>query len=102
MVAVACGGSSPPAAADTSPIGVGEIFALSGARAFLGNIETNVAAIGVYEVNHNGGAMCRQLVQYPEDTGADAVDAVPPVRKVMLNKPSFFLAPSSIDFSSVI
>ena len=102
IVAVACGGSSPPATTDTSPIGVGEIFALSGARAFLGNIETNGAAIGLYEVNHNGGVMGRQLVQYPEDTGGDAVDAVPAFRKVMLNKPSYFLGPSSVDFSSVI
>jgi branched-chain amino acid transport system substrate-binding protein len=98
----ACGGGSNNTATDTSPIKVGELFAISGARAFIGNIETNGAAIGVYEVNNNGGVSGRQLTEHPEDTGGDAVDAVPAFRKIMLDKPSFFLGPSSVDFSSVI
>ena len=99
----ACAGSpSTNTVADTSPIKIGELFAISGARPFIGNIETNGAAIGVYEVNNNGGVMGRQLVEHPEDTGGDAVDAVPAFRKIMLDKPSFFLGPSSVDFSSVI
>ena len=101
FVGAACG-NGPATVTDTSPIKIGELFAISGARAFIGNIETNGAAIGVYEVNNNGGVMGRQLVEHPEDTGGDAVDAVPAFRKIMLDKPSFFLGPSSVDFSSVI
>ncbi len=101
--AVACSSSANPSSTvDTSPIKVGELFAISGARPFIGNIETNGGAIGVYEVNNNGGVMGRQLVEHPEDTGGDAVDAVPAFRKIMLDKPAFFLGPSSVDFSSVI
>src|SRR5258708_36038994 len=90
----ACASSpSTNTAADTSPIKIGELFAISGARAFIGNIETNGAAIGVYEVNNNGGVMGRQLVEHPEDTGGAAVEAVSPFRHIMLPKSSSFLDP---------
>lgn len=97
----ACGGSTS-GAANTSPIVVGELFPMTGREPFVGDWFNHGAKVAVYEINHNGGVLGRQLNPILADTAGDAVDAVTALQQLRTNNPTFILGPSSLEIAGVI
>lgn len=96
----ACGTGS--GSGGTGPINMAELFPMSGREAFVGQWFLHGAKAGVYDVNHNGGVMGRQLQENLGDTGGDPVDAVTAWRKLETSKPAFEVGPSSLEIQGVI
>lgn len=96
--AVASGSSTPSGPALT----VGELFPFTGAKAVLSTWGTHGVATGIYEINHNGGVLGHQLKSSTADDAADAVDALPALRKLFLNQPNFVVGPFSPTIMAVI
>jgi len=94
----ACGST----AANTGPIQVGELFPMTGREPFVGQWFLHGAKVGIYEVNHNGGVMGRQLNATLADTGGDGVDAVTALKQLRTLNPTFILGPSSLEIEGVI
>ncbi len=94
----ACGASG----GNTGPIQVGELFPMTGREPFVGQWFLHGAKVGIYEVNHNGGVMGRQLNATLADTGGDAVDAVTALKQLRTQNPTFILGPSSLEIEGVI
>jgi len=87
--------SAATSSASPSPIVVGGIFPYTGAKSLLSTWGDHGMNAGIYEVNHNGGVMGHMLVKKTVDDAADAVDALPAFRKLMISKPTFIIGPFS-------
>lgn len=90
------------ASAGTPPLVVGGMFPFTGTKALLSTWGTHGVQAGIYEVNHNGGVLGHMLVPSFVDDAADAVDALPAFRKLMLSKPSVIIGPFSPTIEAVI
>ena len=80
-ILAACGSSSQQAS--SGPIVVGEFLPLTGKIAEFGKVFLQGAQTAVKYVNANGGVLGRQLTEVQADSGGDAVDAVPGMRKLL-------------------
>jgi ABC-type branched-subunit amino acid transport system substrate-binding protein len=94
--------STADAAKTLPPLVVGGMFPFTGAKSLLSTWGTHGVAVGVYEVNHNGGVLGHQLKTAYVDDAADSVDALPAFRKLMLSHPTFVVGPFSPTIEAVI
>ena len=85
-----------------APIIVGGMFPFTGSKSLLSTWGTHGVAVGIYEVNHNGGVLGHQMKASYVDDAADAVDALPAFRKLMLSHPSVIIGPFSPTIEAVI
>lgn len=99
---VAACGSAGGAGSGGNTITFGELYPFTGSKVELSGWGTAGAAAGEYEVNHNGGVMGQQLKAVTADDAADAVDALPALRKLLLSNPKFILGPFSPTIEAVI
>ncbi|NNN09538.1 MAG: ABC transporter substrate-binding protein [Acidimicrobiaceae bacterium] len=95
-------GVATAAAKKLPPLVVGGIFPFTGSKSLLSSWGTHGTAVGIYEVNHNGGVLGHQLVSKYVDDAADSVDALPAFRKLMLNHPSVIIGPFSPTIEAVV
>lgn len=80
------GATAIASAATTSsqgPINVGAIFALSGPASPFGIARLEGVETAVYDINHDGGILGRQVNLISANTAGDPVDAVAVVRKML-------------------
>jgi ABC-type branched-subunit amino acid transport system substrate-binding protein len=100
MLMAACGGSSnstPP------PIKVGVIGPMSGFESFIGPDILKGVQVAVDQINANGGILGRQVQIVTADTGGDAVDAVPALRKLInVDQVNLIVGPSSLEAEAVL
>jgi len=89
-------------ASSKSKLVVGGIFPFTGTKSLLSSWGTHGVAVGIYEVNHNGGVLGHQLKSAFVDDAADSVDALPAFRKLMLSKPTVIIGPFSPTIEAVI
>ena len=94
--------STAGAAKKLPPLVVGGMFPFTGAKSLLSTWGTHGVAVGIYEVNHNGGVLGHQLKTAYVDDAADSVDALPAFRKLMLSHPTFVVGPFSPTIEAVI
>jgi ABC-type branched-subunit amino acid transport system substrate-binding protein len=85
-----------------APLIVGGMFPFTGSKSLLSNWGTHGTNVGIYEVNHNGGVLGHQLKSAYVDDAADAVDALPAFRKLMLSHPVVIIGPFSPTIEAVI
>jgi ABC-type branched-subunit amino acid transport system substrate-binding protein len=90
------------AAPKLKPLVVGGMFPFTGSKSLLSQWGTHGVAVGIYEVNHNGGVLGHQLRSSFVDDGADSVDALPAFRRLMLNHPTVVIGPFSPTIEAVI
>ncbi len=96
-------GSGPAVAASKlKPLVIGGMFPFTGSKSLLSQWGTHGVAVGLYEVNHNGGVLGHQLKSVYVDDAADSVDALPAFRKLMLSKPTMVVGPFSPTIEAVI
>lgn len=94
---------SPTAAANLSPIHVGEIMPMTGKEAFVGEWFDHGVRAGIYAVNHGGGVLGgHPFVTKLEDTAGDPVDAVTALKTDLLFNPKVIFGPSSLSIEGVI
>ena len=104
-VAAAAVGPVGTAAAKSSSAGklvVGGMFPFTGSKSLLSTWGTHGVAVGVYEVNKNGGVLGHKWTTAYADDAADSVDALPAFRKLMLKKPTLMIGPFSPTIEAVI
>src|SRR5579863_5503057 len=85
-----------------APLVVGGMFPFTGSKSLLSQWGTHGVAVGLYEVNHNGGVLGHQLKSAYVDDAADSVDALPAFRKLMLSHPTVVIGPFSPTIEAVI
>ncbi len=90
------------AAASPGTITFGQLLPFTGTKAFLSSWATHGDAAAVWDVNHHGGVMGQMLVAKSADDGGDAVDAVPALRKLLIDHPAFIVGPYSLTIEAVI
>jgi ABC-type branched-subunit amino acid transport system substrate-binding protein len=95
-------GSVKAPAAKKSTLVVGGMFPFTGTKALLSSWGTHGVAVGVYEVNHNGGVLGHQWKAAYVDDAADSVDALPAFRKLLLKHPTLVVGPFSPTIEAVI
>jgi ABC-type branched-subunit amino acid transport system substrate-binding protein len=93
---------SSHSSSSSAPLVVGGIFPFTGSKSLLSQWGTHGVAVGLYEVNHNGGVLGHQLKSAYVDDGADSVDALPAFRKLLLSHPTLVVGPFSPTIEAVI
>ena len=93
--------SNPASAAAKKYLTVGGMFPFTGSKSLLSTWGTSGVKTGIWEVNHNGGVLGHQLKASYVDDAADAVDALPAFRRLMLSKPTFIVGPFSPTIEAV-
>src|SRR5579863_9424457 len=102
MLLTACGGSNG-GSTNTSPIKVGVIGPFSGFESFIGPDILKGVQVAVDQINANGGILGRQVTVITADTGGDAVDAVPALRKLInVDQVNLIVGPSSLEAQAVL
>lgn len=105
LVLAACGGSSNGNgnSTNTSPVKVGVIGPFSGFESFIGPDILKGVQVAVDQINKNGGILGRQVQVITADTGGDAVDAVPALRKLInVDQVNLIIGPSSLEAQAVL
>jgi branched-chain amino acid transport system substrate-binding protein len=92
----------PHATSSSAPLVVGGMFPFTGSKSLLSQWGTHGVAVGVYEINHNGGVLGHQLKASYVDDSADSVDALPAFRKLLLDHPTVVVGPFSPTIEAVI
>lgn len=88
--------------AKPGPLVVGGMFPFTGSKSLLSQWGTHGVAVGIYEVNHNGGVLGHSWKSAYVDDAADSVDALPAFRKLMLSHPTLVVGPFSPTIEAVI
>ncbi len=102
MLVSACGGSGS-SSTNTSPIKVGVIGPFSGFEAFIGPDILKGVQVAAAQINANGGILGRQVTVVTADTGGDAVDAVPALRKLIsVDQVDLIVGPSSLEAQAAL
>lgn len=96
------GGGSGGGGSSGSTITFGQLLPFTGSKSELSSWATHGDAAAVYDVNHNGGVMGKMLKPVSADTSGDAIDAVPALRKLLINSPAFIVGPFSLTAMAVI
>ena len=106
MLVTACGSSSNNGNGgntNTTPIKVGVIGPMSGFESFIGPDILKGVQVAVDQINANGGILGRQVQIVTADTGGDAVDAVPALRKLInVDQVNLIVGPSSLEAQAVL
>lgn len=104
LLLTACGGGgNTGSSTNTSPIKVGVIGPFSGFEAFIGPDILKGVQVAADQINANGGILGRQVQVVTADTGGDAVDAVPALRKLIsVDQVSLIIGPSSIEAKAAL
>ncbi len=104
MLLTACGGGgSSNNGANTSPVKVGVIGPMSGFESFIGPDILKGVQVAVAQINAHGGILGRQVQIVTADTGGDAVDAVPALRKLInVDQVNLIVGPSSLEAQAVL
>lgn len=89
-------------ASTLAPLVVGGMFPFTGPKSLLSQWGTHGVAVGIYEVNHNGGVLDHMLKDVYVDDAADSVDALPAFRKLLLSHPTVVIGPFSPTIEAVI
>lgn len=103
LLAACSGNSNGSGSATQSPIKVGLLGALSGPAAAesVGGIKG--AQLAADYINAHGGILGRQVELVTADTGGDAVDAVPALRKLInIDQVSMIIGPTSVEAQAVL
>ncbi len=99
-------GTAGPAVAKSKAAGgklvVGGMFPFTGSKSLLSSWGTHGVAVGIYEVNNNGGVLGHKWTPAYVDDAADSVDALPAFRKLMLKHPTLVVGPFSPTIEAVI
>jgi len=90
-----------PVNAASSTLTVGGMFPFTGSKSLLSTWGSTGVKTGIWEVNNNGGVLGHQLKAAFVDDAADAVDALPAFRKLMLSKPTLIIGPYSPTIEAV-
>ncbi len=90
------------AAKKLPPLVVGGILPFTGSKSLLSSWGTHGTAVGIYEINHNGGVLGHKLKSSFVDDSADSVDTLPAFRKLMTSHPTFIVGPFSPTIEAVI
>ncbi len=102
MLVAACGGGNS-SSTNTSPIKVGVIGPFSGFEAFIGPDILKGVQVAADQINANGGILGRQVQVITADTGGDAVDAVPALRKLIsVDQVDLIVGPSSLEAQAAL
>jgi ABC-type branched-subunit amino acid transport system substrate-binding protein len=102
LLLAACGGANS-GSANTSPIKIGLIGPYTGPEGFIGPASLKGAQVAADYINANGGILGRQVQLITADTGGDAVDAVPALRKLInIDKVDMIIGPTSIEAQAVL
>ncbi len=103
LILAACGGGSNGNSTNTSPVKVGVIGPFSGFESFIGPDILKGVQVAVDQINKNGGILGRQVQVITADTGGDAVDAVPALRKLInVDQVNLIIGPSSLEAQAVL
>jgi len=102
IAGVGLSAGSANASPKPSKLVVGGIFPFTGTKSLLSSWGTHGVAVGIYEVNHNGGVLGHQLTSAYVDDSADSVDALPAFRKLELSHPTVIIGPFSPTIEAVI
>ena len=107
MLLAACGGSGNGNGngngGNTSPVKVGVIGPMSGFESFIGPDILKGVQVAADQINANGGILGRQVQIVTADTGGDAVDAVPALRKLInVDQVNLIIGPSSLEAEAVL
>ena len=92
----------PQAKSSSGTLVVGGMFPFTGTKSLLSQWGTHGVAVGVYEINHNGGVLGHKMKAAYVDDGADSVDALPAFRKLLLSHPTLVVGPFSPTIEAVI
>src|SRR5258708_3624691 len=102
LLLAACGGSGSGGATQT-PIKIGLIGPLSGPEGLIGQADMKGVQVATDYINAHGGILGRQVELITADTGGDAVDAVPALRKLMnIDQVGMIIGPTSIEAQAVL
>ncbi|MEO9180617.1 MAG: ABC transporter substrate-binding protein [Acidimicrobiales bacterium] len=101
-VGLIAGTSAAASKPKPKPLIVGGMFPFTGSKSLLSQWGTHGVAVGLYEVNHNGGVLGHQLKSAYVDDAADSVDALPAFRKLELSHPTVIIGPFSPTIEAVI
>src|SRR5258708_157826 len=102
LLLAACGGSGSGGATQT-PIKIGLIGPLSGPEGLIGQADMKGVQVATDYINAHGGILGRQVELITADTGGDAVDAVPALRKLMnIDQVSMIIGPTSVEAQAVL
>lgn len=102
MLVSACGGGNSTTT-NTSPIKVGVIGPFSGFEAFIGPDILKGVQVAAAQINAHGGILGRQVQVITADTGGDAVDAVPALRKLIsVDQVNLIVGPSSLEAQAAL
>jgi ABC-type branched-subunit amino acid transport system substrate-binding protein len=104
LLLAACGGNSNGSGSATqSPIKIGLISPLTGPEGFIGQAGLKGVQVAADYINANGGILGRQIKLISADTGGDAVDAVPALRKLInIDQVDLIIGPTSIEAQAVL
>src|SRR5258708_4991552 len=104
LLLAACGGNSNGSGSTTqSPIKIGLISPLTGPEGFIGQAGLKGVQVAADYINANGGILGRQIKLISADTGGDAVDAVPALRKLInIDQVELIIGPTSIEAQAVL
>lgn len=94
--------TKPKKTSSSKTLVVGGMFPFTGTKALLSQWGTHGVAVGIYEVNHNGGVLGHQWKSAYVDDAADSVDALPAFRKLLLDHPTVVVGPFSPTIEAVI
>ena len=102
LMLAACGGSNGNGT-NTSPVKVGVIGPFSGFESFIGPDILKGVQVAADHINKNGGILGRQVQVITADTGGDAVDAVPALRKLInVDQVNLIIGPSSLEAQAAL
>jgi ABC-type branched-subunit amino acid transport system substrate-binding protein len=96
------GAAAAKSASSSANLVVGGIFPFTGPKSLLSTWGTHGTAVGVYEVNNNGGVLGHKWITSYADDAADAVDTLPAFRKVLLKHPTLMIGPFSPTIEAVV
>ncbi len=94
--------ASAPHAKKLPPLVIGGMFPFTGTKSLLSQWGTHGVAVGLYEINQNGGVLGHKLKSAYVDDSADSVDALPAFRKLLLSHPTMVVGPFSPTIEAVI
>ncbi len=102
VAGIGLSGAAASASGKATKLVVGGIFPFTGTKSLLSSWGTHGVAVGIYEVNHNGGVLGHQLKSVFVDDAADSVDVLPAFRKLELSHPTVIIGPFSPTIEGVI
>ena len=103
LLLAACGSGGGSGSTNTTPVKVGVIGPFSGFEAFIGPDILKGVQVAADQINKSGGIMGRKVQIVTADTGGDAVDAVPALRKLIsVDQVNLIVGPSSLEAQAVL